>query len=99
MPRFFVVGVARDRANPITTQVQRKGHVAPHEFKARVVFQVFDVALAAGEQVVDADHFIAAGQDAVDQVAAQKAGAAGDQDALGGVVGAGHGCGGGGWRP
>ena len=43
-----------------------------HEFKARVAIQVFDVALAAGEQVVHADHFVAEREDAVYQVAARK---------------------------
>ena len=64
----------------------------PHELEPGVVEQVGDVVLGAGEEVVDTQHVMALREQAVAQVAAQKAGAAGDEDALGGVVVAlGHG--------
>jgi hypothetical protein len=65
---------------------QRKGDVVAHQLEAGVVEQVRDVVLGAGEEVVDTEHVVPFGQQAVAQVAAQKAGAAGDEDALGGVV-------------
>ena len=70
----------------VDLDIQRKGDVVAHELEAGVVEQVGDVVLGAGEEVVDAEHVVALGQQAVAQVAAQKAGAAGDEDALGGVV-------------
>ena len=45
--------------------------------------QVSDVALLAGEQVVDAEHVLPALQQPVAQVRAEKAGAARDENALG----------------
>jgi hypothetical protein len=66
--------------------IQREGDVVAHQLEARVVEQVGDVGLGAGEEVVGTEHVVALGQQAVAQVAAQEAGAAGDEDALGGVV-------------
>ena len=70
----------------VNFEVQRKRHVVANELEARVVVQVLKVALAAGEQVVSANHVVAALKQAVNEVAAQKTGAAGDENALGGVV-------------
>ena len=60
--------------------VQREGDVVAQEFKVRVVEQVGDVVLGAGEEVVDADDVVALGQQALAEVAAQEAGAAGNQN-------------------
>ena len=58
----------------------------PHELEARVVVQVIDVALGAGEEVVDAEHLVALLEQAVAEVRAEEAGAAGDEDSLAGIV-------------
>ena len=63
--------------------LQGRDHVVPQEFKARVGQQVGDVLLPAGEQVVEADDLVAIADQPVAEVAAQKAGAAGDEDAHG----------------
>ena len=47
---------------------QREGHVMAQEFKLRIAVQVRDVALLAGEEVIDAQHFLPAVQEAVAQV-------------------------------
>lgn len=79
-------GGASQVVNLVHFHVQRKRHVVAHELKARVVEQMLDVALGTGEQVVGTDDFVATGQQAVNQVAAQKASTAGDQNAFAGVV-------------
>lgn len=50
-------------------------------FEARMPQQVGDVALGAGVEVVDAQHIVPVAQQAVAQVRAEKARAAGDQHA------------------
>ncbi len=58
----------------------------PHQLEARMVEQVLDVALGAGEEVVDAQDVMALLDEPVAQVAAQETGAAGHEHLLGGVV-------------
>ena len=65
---------------------QRERHVVPDELEARVVVQVIDVALGAGEEVVDAEHLVALLEQAVAEVGAEEAGAAGHEDPLAGIV-------------
>ena len=66
--------------------MQRERDVVTDELEPRIVVQVVDVPLGAGEQVVDAQHFVALGEQAVAQVGAQESGAAGDEDPLAGIV-------------
>src|SRR5690606_2399767 len=65
---------------------QRKGHVVAHELEPGVPGEVLDVPFGPGEQVVDAEHLVSVGQQAVDQVRSEKARAAGDEDLLPAVV-------------
>src|SRR5206468_11658211 len=51
-----------------------------------VIEQVLDIALRSGEEVVNAEHFVAVLQQPLAQMRAEESGAAGDQDALAGVV-------------
>ncbi len=62
--------------------VERERHVVAHQLEAGVAQQVRDVALAAGEEIVDTEHIVAAADQAIAQVRTEKAGAAGDQDAF-----------------
>jgi hypothetical protein len=59
------------------------------EFEAVVVEEVLDVAFSAGEEVVEADDFVAFVEEAFAEVGAEEAGSAGDEDAQGGGVGRG----------
>ncbi len=49
------------------------------ELEARIGQQVGDVVPGAGKEVVQAQHIMAVGQQAFEQVAAEKAGTTGDQ--------------------
>ena len=53
----------------------------PHEFEPRMRQQVLDVLLAAGEEVVDANHIVPVLDETIAKVGAEKPGAAGDKDA------------------
>jgi hypothetical protein len=81
--RIVLVVDRRGRAGEVEDRVdfheQREAHVVAHELEPRVVREMIDVALVAGEQVVDAEHLVAAPEQAVDQMRAEKARAAGDQ--------------------
>jgi hypothetical protein len=63
--------------------VERNGvdHVDLGRFESRMVCEMSDVAGATGDVVVEAQHLVAAGDQRVAQVRAEKAGAAGDEDA------------------
>ncbi len=54
----------------------------PQQLEAWVTDEVTDVVLAAGIEVVDADDIVSGVNQPVAKVTAQKAGAAGDQNAL-----------------
>ena len=60
------------------------------ELEARVVMQVFDIALRAGEEIVGADHFMALRHQPVDQMRAEKARSTSDQDTLAAFIEARH---------
>jgi len=61
----------------------------PQQLEIGVVEQVGDVVFGAGEEVVDTDDVVAVGEEALAEVAAEEAGAAGDEDAF--SQGVGHG--------
>ena len=61
--------------------------------------QMVEIAFAAGEQIIDAHHFVALLQQPVAQMRAEKAGAAGHQNALAAIVEFGHLAGFIGWAP
>ena len=56
-----------------------------HELKVRMIQQMGDVVLGAGEEVVQADNVVAVGQQSFTEMRAEEAGTAGDEDA--GTVG------------
>jgi len=62
--------------------IQRKSDVVPHQLEARVLEQVLDVGLAAGEEIVDAQYVVPGGKQALAQVRAEKTGSAGDEQLL-----------------
>ncbi len=90
LDRVVLVVDRRRRAGEVVDlvdlDVERKRHVVADELEARMVVQVLDVALGAGEEIVDAEHLVALLQQPVAQMRAEESGAAGDQDALAGVV-------------
>jgi hypothetical protein len=89
MDRVVLVMDRRGRAGQVVDLVHRDEdrvvHVVVHELEVRMVQQVGDVVLAAGEQVVQADHVVAARDQPVAQMRADEAGPAGDQNAKSGV--------------
>ncbi len=62
----------------------------PQKLEARLVVQVVDVPLSAGEEVIDARHLVTLLQQPVAKVRAEEAGTAGDEDAFAGLVETGH---------
>jgi hypothetical protein len=54
----------------------------PHEFKAGVIVEMFNVSLRASEQIVGTDHFVALLQQPIDKVRAKKAGTSGNKNSL-----------------
>ncbi len=54
----------------------------PHEFEVLPAEQMGHVGLLAREEVVDADHVVAVVDELFAEVAAEEAGAAGDEDSL-----------------
>jgi hypothetical protein len=52
------------------------------KLEARVVQQVVDVLFAPGEEVVRAEHLVAVGEEPVAEVAPEKAGTPGDENAF-----------------
>lgn len=65
--------------------IERKGNIVAHELEVRVIEQMGDVVLGAGEEVVQTDDVMSVVQKALAQMRAEKAGAASDKDA--GTVG------------
>jgi len=59
--------------------------VVADELESRVAEVVRDVVLAAREEVVDNDDTVPAGEELIDEVAADKPSATGDDDAQGGL--------------
>ena len=70
----------------VDLDIERKGHVVADELEARMIVQVFDVAFAAGEQVVGAQYLVALFKKPVAQMRSQKSGAAGDEYSFTAVV-------------
>src|SRR5690606_36966010 len=64
----------------VDLHVERKGHVVADELETRMRMQVFDVSLAASEQVVHAQYFMAGGEKTVAEMRAQEPGTAGDEN-------------------
>jgi hypothetical protein len=62
--------------------IEREGHVMPLDFEVRIVEQVRDIRFLPGEEIVDAQHVMPVIEQARAQMAADEAGAAGDQDLL-----------------
>ena len=57
-------------------------NVVADQLEIRLVEQMLNVELLAGEEVIDADDVVALGYETVTQVRAEKSGAAGDEDAF-----------------
>ncbi len=74
-------GGAGEVVDLIDLELERINHVVPHEFEPRMRQQMGDVVLAAGEQVVETDDLMAVAQQPVAEMAAEKTGTAGDEDA------------------
>ena len=87
--RIVLVVDRRGRAGEVVDlvdlDVEREGDVVAHQLEMRIAQQMRDVVLAAGEEVVDAQHVVAVAQQALAQMRAEEAGAAGHQHALCGV--------------
>ena len=54
----------------------------PEEFEVGMILQMLDILLRAGEQVVNAQDFVAVAQQPIAQMRPQEAGASGHHDAL-----------------
>ena len=61
--------------------IERKRHIVPHQFEARILQQMPDIATPPGEEVIDAQHFIAALKQPFAQMRADEAGTTGNEDA------------------
>lgn len=71
----------------IHLHIKREGHIVAHPLEVWVMQQMQDVVFGAGEEVIQADHIVAAVQQALAQMRAEEAGAASDERAgAGGVV-------------
>ncbi len=69
--------------------IERKGNVVAHQLEIWVIEEMGDVVLGAGEEVVETDDVVAFGEQTPAEMAAEEAGAAGDEDAF--PEGVGHG--------
>ena len=76
-------GGAGEIENLVHLDEQRMGHVVAHSLEMRVRQQMRDIVLAPGEVIIDAQYVMAARQEPLAQMRAEKAGAAGNEDALG----------------
>ena len=75
-------GRAGEIVDFVALQIERHGHVVADEIEARMAEQVRDVRLAAGEQIVDAEHVVPLPDQPVAQMRTQKSRTTGDEDAL-----------------
>ena len=64
---------------------KRLGHVVPHELEIGVAQQVRDVALPAGEKIIEANNFVSLTQKSFAEMGPQKSGSPGNQNAHGGI--------------
>jgi hypothetical protein len=67
----------------VDLELEGVADVVADEFEAFVIEEVLDVALAAGEEVVEADDFVAFVEEAFAEVGAEESGAAGNEDTHG----------------
>lgn len=74
-------GGAGEVVDLVDFQQEGLDDVVSDQLKPRIPEVVYEVLLPAGEEVVDDDDAISPGHEAVDEVAADEAGAAGDDDA------------------
>ena len=72
----------REVVDLVDLDVERKGHVVPHQLEARRVEQVRHVRPPAGKEVVDAEHLVARRHQPLAEVAAEKPRPAGHQHPL-----------------
>jgi hypothetical protein len=73
---------AGEIVNFINFQKQRMNNVVANQLKVRLVQQMSDVRLLAGEEVVDTDDVMSFGNQPLGQVRAEESGAASDQDSF-----------------
>ena len=66
--------------------IEREGHIVAHQLKVRMIEQMSNVVLSAGEEVIQTDDVVTVVQQPFAQMRAEEAGAASDEDA--GAVGA-----------
>ena len=66
-------GGTREVINLINLHVEWKRHIVAHQFKSRVRHQVFDIAAASREEVVDAQDIMSLRNQAIAQMTAEKA--------------------------
>jgi hypothetical protein len=76
-------GGAGEVVDLVDLELEGVADVVADEFEAVVVEEVLDVAFSAGEEVVEADDFVAFVEEAFAEVGAEEAGSAGDEDAHG----------------
>jgi hypothetical protein len=75
-------GCAGEVVDFVELEKDRVVDVVADELEIRFVEQVGDVVFLAGEEVVEADDVMALGDEAIAEVRAEEAGAAGDEDAF-----------------
>ena len=75
-------GRAGEVVDLVDLDVEREGHVVPHQLEMRIAQAGGDIVLAAGEVVVDAQHVVARRQQPLAKMRAEKTGAAGHQNPL-----------------
>ena len=66
----------------IDLKKNRMHHIVTNEFKIRVRQKMNDVVFLAGEKIIEADDIVALGDEAIAKVRAQKARAAGHENAF-----------------
>ena len=66
----------------MAAQHQRLGDIVAQKFEISLTQQMCDVRLLAGEEIVDANHVMAVGDQPLAQVRAQKAGSTGNHNAF-----------------
>ena len=80
MPVVDRRGRAGEIVDFVHLYIEREGDVVAQEFEARMADEMLDVALLAGEEIIDADDLMADLEQAVAQMRAEKAGAASHKD-------------------
>ena len=76
-------GGAGQVVNLIDLVFERLGHIVADQFEIGIAHEVGDVALPAGEKIVEADDFISLVEKSLAEMGPKKAGSAGDQNAHG----------------